>query len=87
MNGGRLEEAAAAFKKTHDRHVAIFGEDHWRTINTQRNVGMAMLLVDNPDEMRALDVGSRREERSGLTRAEPRDRLYEGAARALPAPQ
>lgn len=47
---GRLREAADMFEETYDRHVALFGEGHWRAINTRRNVGMAMLLLDEPGE-------------------------------------
>jgi serine/threonine-protein kinase len=46
----RLREAADAFRRAYDRHVALFGDDHWRTINTMRNVGMMALLMDEPKE-------------------------------------
>jgi eukaryotic-like serine/threonine-protein kinase len=49
-NQGRLREAADALRETYARHVALFGEGHWLTTNTMRNVGMAMLLLDDPAE-------------------------------------
>ena len=47
-NQGRAREAADLFRQAYDRHVAIFGEPHWRTVNAMRNVGMALLLIDEP---------------------------------------
>jgi hypothetical protein len=47
-NQGRLEEAAEAFQQTYRRHVTLFGAGHTRTINTMRNVGMVLFLLDKP---------------------------------------
>jgi serine/threonine-protein kinase len=48
-NQGRTREAAETLELSYERHVAIFGPSHWRTINTMRNVGMArFLLGDGP---------------------------------------
>jgi tetratricopeptide (TPR) repeat protein len=49
-NQNRLREAGEALRKTYERHVRLFGESHWRTVNTMRNVGMAALLVDDAKE-------------------------------------
>jgi serine/threonine-protein kinase len=43
-NQGLAREAAEALEQSYETHVAIFGETHWRTINTMRNVGVARLL-------------------------------------------
>jgi tetratricopeptide (TPR) repeat protein len=43
-NQGRAREAAEALEQSYMTHVAIFGETHWRSINTIRNVGVARLL-------------------------------------------
>jgi len=49
-NQGRVREAADAFEDAYERHRALFGEQHWRTLNTMRNVGVSMLLLDRPGE-------------------------------------
>jgi serine/threonine-protein kinase len=49
-NQERLVEAADTFKNAYERHVGLFGERHWRTLNAMRNVGMSMLLLDDPAE-------------------------------------
>jgi serine/threonine-protein kinase len=47
-NQGRLRDAADAFRNAYARHLALFGERHWRTLNTMRNVGISLLLLDDP---------------------------------------
>jgi serine/threonine-protein kinase len=49
-NQGRLREATDAFRESYDRHAALFGERHWRTLNAMRNVGMSWFLRDDPLE-------------------------------------
>jgi tetratricopeptide (TPR) repeat protein len=43
-NQGRAREAADALEQSYETHMAVFGDTHWRTINTMRNVGVARLL-------------------------------------------
>jgi tetratricopeptide (TPR) repeat protein len=45
---GRVREAAEAFEESYKRHVALFGERHWRTLNTMRNIGVSRFLLDDP---------------------------------------
>jgi serine/threonine-protein kinase len=47
-NQGRLREAADTFMDAYERHVALFGKRHWRTLNAMRNVGMSLFLLDDP---------------------------------------
>ena len=41
---GRLAEAEHAFREAHAQHVALLGENHWRTSNVARNVGRILAL-------------------------------------------
>jgi serine/threonine-protein kinase len=41
---GHLDAAERAFRDAFDRHVALFGENHWRIRNIARNIGQLLAL-------------------------------------------
>jgi serine/threonine-protein kinase len=41
---GRHEEAERLFRESYQRHSALFGENHWRTVNVARSVGGLLAL-------------------------------------------
>ena len=47
---GRFAEAEDAFREAHAQHLALFGEDHWRTRNLARNVGRILALQQQYEE-------------------------------------
>jgi tetratricopeptide (TPR) repeat protein len=41
---GRLDAAEHTFRDSFDRHVALFGENHWRVRNIARNIGQVLTI-------------------------------------------
>jgi serine/threonine-protein kinase len=41
---GRFADAEQAFRDSFDRHVLLFGEQHWRIRNIARNIGLVLAL-------------------------------------------
>ena len=47
---GRHADAERAFRESFDRHVALFGESHWRVRNVARNIGLVVALQQRYQE-------------------------------------
>ncbi len=49
-NAGKLLEAESSFRASFETHHALFGEEHWRTRNTARNVGRVLEIQGRYEE-------------------------------------
>ena len=59
VSRGHAEEAEQLFRESYERHVALLGEEHWRTSNVARNIGAVLALEERtPGSRSAWRVGA-----------------------------